>query len=235
MKKIVALVLALLMVLLITPVVHAAGVVGKIDVTLSTTEVIQPGEKVTVTISLIDCIPGLAGYNYTLKFNPKLVTAGTPDTSGVPQSLSPITFVNNEKGEIGFAAAQATGLAEKLTCNLAVIEFTAKETARGVAEFYMSRNNLTIIESDEIMDTQATGNWVTTKKVQIGDTLLGDVNRDGYVNIIDVQRLYAHLNGSNPLTDAEELAIADVNIDGNINIVDVQRLYAHLNGSNPLQ
>lgn len=62
----------------------------------------------------------------------------------------------------------------------------------------------------------------------------GDVNLDGKVNIVDVQRLYAHLNGSNPLVTQESLAIADVNTDGKINIVDVQRLYAHLNGSNPL-
>lgn len=62
--------------------------------------------------------------------------------------------------------------------------------------------------------------------------LLGDVNGNGEVNIIDLQRLYAHLNGSNKLgSDAWR---GDVDRNGEVNIIDFQRLYAHLNGSNKL-
>ena len=62
--------------------------------------------------------------------------------------------------------------------------------------------------------------------------LPGDVNCNGTVNIIDLQRLYAHLNGSNPL--GESLSYGDVNGNGTVDIIDLQRLYAHLNGSNLL-
>ena len=61
----------------------------------------------------------------------------------------------------------------------------------------------------------------------IGDGLKGDVNGDGKVNTMDVSRLYAHVRGTNPLSD-EQLANADVNGDGKINTMDVSRLYAHV-------
>ena len=63
-------------------------------------------------------------------------------------------------------------------------------------------------------------------------SLIGDVNEDGVIDIFDMQRLYEHLNGSNPLVD--ELLTGDVNQDGVVDIFDMQRLYEHLNGSKPL-
>lgn len=66
----------------------------------------------------------------------------------------------------------------------------------------------------------------------VGNGLKGDVNGDGKVNTMDVSRLYAHVRGTNPLSD-EQLANADVNGDGKINTMDVSRLYAHVRGTNP--
>lgn len=71
-----------------------------------------------------------------------------------------------------------------------------------------------------------------TCKVRTGDVMKGDVNGDGKVNTMDVSRLYAHVRGTNPLSD-EQLANADVNGDGKINTMDVSRLYAHVRGTNP--
>lgn len=59
----------------------------------------------------------------------------------------------------------------------------------------------------------------------------GDVNENGTVDIFDLQRLYEHLNGSNPLSN---ISLGDVNDNGVVDIFDLQRLYEHLNGSNPL-
>lgn len=79
-----------------------------------------------------------------------------------------------------------------------------------------------------------------TKEITVGDSnvtenvtiyLIGDVNKDGAVSVSDMQRLYAHLNGTKPLTDT---STADVNNDKVISVSDMQRLYAHLNGTNPL-
>lgn len=61
--------------------------------------------------------------------------------------------------------------------------------------------------------------------------LLGDVNKDGVVTPLDMQRLYNHLNGTAILTDT---TTADVNQDGAVTPLDMQRLYNHLNGTGPL-
>lgn len=64
--------------------------------------------------------------------------------------------------------------------------------------------------------------------------LYGDVNDNGQVNSIDIQRLFEHLNGTDLLTDEEALIIADVNSDDELNSLDIQRLFEHLNGLSPL-
>ncbi len=61
---------------------------------------------------------------------------------------------------------------------------------------------------------------------------VGDVNADGEIDVIDLQRLYAHLNNSNPL--GGDIAYGDVNEDKDVDVIDLQRLYAHLNKSNSL-
>ena len=68
-----------------------------------------------------------------------------------------------------------------------------------------------------------------TKDVTI--YLIGDVNKDGVVTPLDMQRLYNHLNGTAILT---ETTTADVNQDGSVTPLDMQRLYNHLNGTGPL-
>uniref|UniRef100_UPI004056DD09 leucine-rich repeat protein n=1 Tax=Acetatifactor sp. TaxID=1872090 RepID=UPI004056DD09 len=64
--------------------------------------------------------------------------------------------------------------------------------------------------------------------------LLGDITGDGSVTINDWNRVYAHINESNPLTEYE-LQCADViGADGKVNVRDWNRLYAHINGINAL-
>lgn len=58
--------------------------------------------------------------------------------------------------------------------------------------------------------------------------ILGDVNGNGSVNSLDVQRLYNHVNGTSPLDDE---TVGDVNGSGTVNSLDVQRLYNHVNGT----
>jgi len=90
-------------------------------------------------------------------------------------------------------------------------------------------------ESAEAIITAATTNGrKATCTVTVNKTsgLKGDVNEDGSITAADMQRIYAHMNGSN-LLEEKKLSIADVNGDGLITAADMQRIYAHMNGSNP--
>ena len=63
--------------------------------------------------------------------------------------------------------------------------------------------------------------------------LWGDVNKDGEINGQDLQRLYEHLKGENPLP-AEDVSLGNVNGDDTVNGQDWQRLYEHVKGEKPL-
>ena len=62
---------------------------------------------------------------------------------------------------------------------------------------------------------------------------IGDVTRDGVVNIKDFQRLLRHVNKTSPL-EGYALSCGDVTGDGVCNIKDFQRLLRHVNKTNPL-
>ena len=62
---------------------------------------------------------------------------------------------------------------------------------------------------------------------------LGDVNEDGEVTYLDMQRLYQHFSTDNKLT-GDALAVADVNKDGSVTYLDMQRLYQHFSSDNKL-
>ena len=76
--------------------------------------------------------------------------------------------------------------------------------------------------------------WLVRFDVTVeGDILYGDVNDDDIITSSDHQRLFEHLNGTNPLT-GDALIASDVNKDGITTSSDHQRLFEHLNGTNPL-
>lgn len=61
--------------------------------------------------------------------------------------------------------------------------------------------------------------------------LLTDLNSDGKVDIADTARLYAHVRGTNLLTDEDVLRHCDVSGDGTVDIIDVAKLHAHVKGT----
>jgi hypothetical protein len=67
------------------------------------------------------------------------------------------------------------------------------------------------------------GSWVAfviDLQEELGNTLLGDVNTDGNIDILDVVMLVNHILNEN----TSELDGADINSDGDINILDVVAL-----------
>lgn len=83
--------------------------------------------------------------------------------------------------------------------------------------------------------TPITGDITLTAKFEDATSTvkLGDVNLDGNVDYLDLQRLYQHLSTSNALT-GEALAVANVNGDTTVDYFDLQRLYQHLSTDNKL-
>lgn len=79
------------------------------------------------------------------------------------------------------------------------------------------------VKADSIPDAD-----VTLQKWQ-----KGDVNKDGEINGQDLQRLYEHLKGENPLP-TEDVSLGNVNGDNTVNGQDWQRLYEHVKGEKPL-
>ena len=76
-----------------------------------------------------------------------------------------------------------------------------------------------------IITATVKGGYSASCQVTVAPPLMGDVNRDRLVNVFDVQRLYEHLIGTNPIEDSQQLNIADINNDDAINVYDLQQLY----------
>lgn len=77
------------------------------------------------------------------------------------------------------------------------------------------------------VDTLSINMEFTVKGVT--SSLIGDVNKDGVINGQDLQRLYEHLKGENPLP-TEDVSLGNVNGDSDVNGQDWQRLYEHVKG-----
>lgn len=61
--------------------------------------------------------------------------------------------------------------------------------------------------------------------------LLGDVNKNGTINAMDMKRLLNHIKGINPL---DTTVRGDINKNGSVNAMDMKRLLNHIKGKNPL-
>ena len=82
------------------------------------------------------------------------------------------------------------------------------------------------------IDTVTVVSGVNTQDVKI--CLIGDVNGDGQVNVIDTAQLYSHIRVTALITDDYALLCGDVNSDGQVNVIDVSMVYAHVRGTNQL-
>lgn len=63
--------------------------------------------------------------------------------------------------------------------------------------------------------------------------LIGDIDGNGLINMVDVSIQYAHIKGTRKLTDEYRLLAANVN-GGLLNMNDVSALYAHVKGTKKL-
>lgn len=80
--------------------------------------------------------------------------------------------------------------------------------------------------------TVTVGDGAVLQDTQI--CLVGDVDADGVVIVLDLNALYAHVMGSRLISDPYSYECADVIDDGDIDVLDLNRIYAHVSGSHPL-
>ncbi len=60
-------------------------------------------------------------------------------------------------------------------------------------------------------------------KITVVEALLGDVNRDGQINILDFNSIKRYITGDKPMTD-DIKAVSDINNDGKVNVIDLVSL-----------
>ncbi|MBQ8918247.1 MAG: hypothetical protein IJ044_05955 [Oscillospiraceae bacterium] len=155
-----------------------AGIVGQVDISLSD-NAIRARENVSLTVALEDGFRGLSGYQFTVKYDPELFEVKSIDTAGSPGELGAVAQVDAQNGEITFKTNGQVGANQELSGPMAVIDFIAKKTARGTAQFAVTDAVLNIIENGQGQTHPAVGSWKTGQSVVITPILPGDADYDG--------------------------------------------------------
>lgn len=149
--------------------------------------------------------------------NPGATVSGTvKDSSGKAVSGATVElYKNGTKVATTTASGSSYSFSDVSTGTYTVKAKNSDGTLNGSAEITVKADN--ILNAD-----------VTLQKWQ-----KGDVNKDGEINGQDLQRLYEHLKGENPLP-TEDVSLGNVNGDSTVNGQDWQRLYEHVKGEKPL-
>ena len=138
------------------------------------------------------------------------------------------------------SAAKAFGAVTSMTSSMAEVyncfyletscttdKYAAKKTADELKALAATLGEAFTADTENINGGYPILTWQTTVTPPAG--VLGDVNGDGEVNIIDAGLVYAHVGGRVTLT-GDALKLADVNGDGEVNIIDAGLVYAYVGG-----
>lgn len=154
------------------------------------------------------------------------------------------TVVNHAPLEVNFGADRSSGQAVDTEITLSAEAYHAQGdvtydfavNGESIQNSSTSSVSWTPTEEGEytisVDVTDAVGNVCTVKKIfRIGsagveDTLLGDVNSDGDVNILDATNVQMYV-AKYTVTDFNE-AVADYNLDGDINILDATEIQMYV-------
>ena len=166
-----------------------------------------------------------------------------------------VVFVDNAKvaAKLTFQNTDGANLKSKIALAKKIGKFTIvckQTTANGEdaadtlkwsvnkPEIATINNNgvLSIKDMGEVVVTARNANGTVSASItvvineeggNITETMLGDVNGDGKINVADIVKVAAHVKGIRKLDD---LAAADVNGDGKINVTDISKIAAHVKG-----
>lgn len=165
----------------------------------------------------------------TLEYDTSLFTVGKADIipaqkTGVKDwSFDPSTGEFHIQYTSGITV-QDNGLLLEIQLHVAADASTGKTT---VCVTHMKWNNTADPQTVEIEHRVPAR--LTIAQAEQDDTLAGDVNEDGKINLTDAKMVMQYYNGTRTL-QAQQLKNADVNGDGKVNLTDVKLIMRYFNG-----
>lgn len=127
----------------------------------------------------------------------------------------------NEKGKVTLSLLYRGGVQAVRTATAVGNSgsYVMENVADGLYTLKASKYNHVTREYDVVVN-----GGTLTQNVQL--YLQGDVTGDGFVNMGDISRTYAHVRRAALLEDDYVKSCADINCDGDINVGDVSKIYA---------
>ncbi len=191
-----------------------------LNTALETTIYIDPSaitvkayRKFLVNVSIYEVID-LYGWEFKLKWNSTLLDVLNVTEGDFLKAYNDTFFVINMNNTDGYTRVACTLMGNIGGVNgsgvLAQIEFKAENRGESALELYDTK----LVNSSE----ESISHTVSNGKVTITEGLLGDINGDGMVNILDAIML-SNAFGSR-LGDANWNPDADLNDDDIVNILD---------------
>lgn len=230
MKKVLAALLAVLMIATMLPITAVAQATVPVTLTVSTeAKNAKIGEEVTFTVTMgpVTELP-MQGMSFELSI-PKGLTyvSGSGKVSSGLQNTFGSYETSFTEGKLIFVSVGGG----RYTSNSEIVLMTFKCKVTG--EVDKASVEVTLKNNDVIGPVESNGNIDTIPstvvgcKLFLGDFLPGDANGDGEVDLRDAVRVTQYYNG----WDVEiNLAAADANGDGEIDLRDAVRITQYYNG-----
>lgn len=219
MKKWTCCILAAALLLSLATGVYAAEVTGCVISADSVTA--EPGAEVTVPIRVSDN-PGVSNFSIRLYYDRDALTLKTLD-SGAMDVVSVNPDGKDEGGTdclvvVGASAGAITGESILVSAVFTVNADFTGTTQITPAVNYIRNNSAVFSLFEEITATVESG----TVEVEAG-VLLGDVNGDGKITVMDMTMVKMYMKNKYTLSSAQ-IKAADVNGDGKITVMDATML-----------
>ena len=167
--------------------------------------------------------------SYTDNSNVTLYAVWKQNSSAISGNVTSYDIDKNDVATVRLLNSAGTSEVGKVQCEAD----TSSQVAYEIKDVQAGNYILKVSKEGHVTRTYeiTVGQNGVTQDVKI--CLIGDVTGDGKVNTRDLNRVYAHVNGTNPLT-GYEFDCGDVTGDGKINTRDLNRLYAHISETNLL-
>ena len=147
----------------------------------------------------------IGGFQFTLTDNPDLINIIDVNGGAAEEAGFTVSYNDDTGIIIGFS-------------------FTGDEISRGeglLTNIYYARNDQGIVDAclTDVIISSPDGEGLLAEGdcIQLEDSLLGDMNGDGILNILDVISLVQLIIENEPIDNA----LADINSDGVVNVLDV--------------